>query len=387
MAGNDNDISGLPQEKESKKASEGIEEGVLLKAIPTTVDIHPLILLSAVDHFSRMNNKVNTNRRCVGLLLGMYLKDKKAGESRIPASAATKGKSTVLEDVMLDINNCFAVPFTEDPKDNAVWFFDTNYAEEMFRMYKKVLPKVRIVGWYSTGTEIQPNDLLIHLLLCERFCPNPVYCVINTDPTNKGLPVMAYMATEGREGRDVEFRNIVTSLGSYEAEEIGIEHLLRDLTDSTITTLSTKVQDRHLALLKLEALLGSVGDYLTDVADGSMPVQHDILATIQEVVDLLPLLNQMKTATGAIVAANDQALGTFIGSVSRCVMALYDVILNRRRLAQELKEKQAEEKAKQEKEKEAKEKPTQKDDADNKNDKKDEGTSSGVAANAKKESN
>ena len=57
--------------------------------------VHPLVLLSVVDHFNRMG-KVGHSKRAMGLLLGSW---------------SSKG--------VLDISNSFAVPFDEDEKDQA----------------------------------------------------------------------------------------------------------------------------------------------------------------------------------------------------------------------------------------------------------------------------
>lgn len=65
------------------------------------VIVHPLVLLSVVDHFNRMR-KVGHARRVVGVLLGSVT----SGEG---------GKGRVL-----DISNSFAVPFDEDDKDGDV---------------------------------------------------------------------------------------------------------------------------------------------------------------------------------------------------------------------------------------------------------------------------
>ena len=67
------------------------------------VVVHPLVLLSVVDHFNRMG-KVGNARRVVGLLLGSW---------------SSKG--------VLDISNSFAVPFDEDANDRDVWFLDHEY--------------------------------------------------------------------------------------------------------------------------------------------------------------------------------------------------------------------------------------------------------------------
>ncbi|EAN78821.1 19S proteasome non-atpase subunit 8 [Trypanosoma equiperdum] len=289
------------------------------------VEVHPLVLLSLVDHYARVNAKVSQKRRVAGLLLGRHLSH--------PGGIQ-----------VLDINNSFAVPFDEDPQNPDVWFLDTNYAEEMFLMFRRVHPKVRIVGWYSAGPScaVQPNDMLLHLLIADRFSLNPVYCIVNTDPNNKGVPVLAYTTVHGRDGaRSLEFRNIPTHLGAEEAEEIGIEHLLRDLTDSTITTLSAQVQERELSLDHLGRVLQSIEEYLNDVAEGTMPISEDVLSVLQEVISLQPHIYHLKTSTDMVRHANDQAIAMFIAAIGRCVCTLYDVIANRRRIAREIQEVRA----------------------------------------------
>ncbi|EPY27066.1 26S proteasome regulatory subunit N8 [Angomonas deanei] len=295
------------------------------------VEVHPLVLLSLVDHFARMNTSALQKKRVVGLLLGRY----KRGAEGQP---------------VLDINNSFAVPFDEDASNPEVWFFDTNYAEEMFLMYRRVLPQVKIVGWYSSGPTVKPSDMLLHLLVADRFCPNPVYCVVNTDANNRGVPVLAYTTTQGREGsRTLEFRNIPTHLGAEEAEEVGIEHLLRDLTDSTVSTLSTQIGERELSLQHLCQILQQIEEYLNDVAAGNMPVSEDVLEVLQELISLQPEMYVQKKSTDMIRFANDSAISTFLASIGRCICALHEVILNRRTLARELREIKAKREEAQEK--------------------------------------
>ena len=342
LAGDDADHS-----PEGESQQQGASSSHARAPLPTAVDVHPLVLLSVVDHFTRINAKSSVVKRVAGLLLGNVVGGEK-GEAR------------------LDISTCFAVPFDENRKEPAVWFLDVNYAEEMWLMYKKVLPRIKVVGWYSSGPDIAVNDVDIHLLVSERFCPNPIYCIVNADPSKKGAPVAAYTTTESR-GVNVaiEFRNVMTNLGTVEAEDIGIEHLLRDLTDSTISTLSTKIDDRHLALLQLEAMLGTVETYLNDVAADRLPVCVEILELLQELTNTAPVVHQLKTSSGMLIATNDAALATMLASMTRTVTALYDVIVNRRQLRRAAQEKhqKAEAEAKQKAEAEAKEKQAE---ADNK---------------------
>jgi 26S proteasome regulatory subunit N8 len=81
---------------------------------PTKVIIHPLVLLSVVDHFNR-NREHDREKRVVGALLGSTYKD-----------------GTVA------VFNAYAVPFDEDEKEPNVWFLDHNYHERMYDMHQKV---------------------------------------------------------------------------------------------------------------------------------------------------------------------------------------------------------------------------------------------------------
>ena len=115
----------------------------------TKVTVHPLVLLSVVDHFNRMS-KIGNQKRVVGVLLGSW---------------STKNE--------LDISNSFAVPFDEDEKDPTVWFLDHQYLEQMYAMFKKVNAKERILGWYHTGPKLHPNDIAINDLL-RKYCSQSV---------------------------------------------------------------------------------------------------------------------------------------------------------------------------------------------------------------------
>lgn len=42
------------------------------------------------------------------------------------------------KDGILQITNCYALPFEEDSKDENIWFLDHIYHENMYHMFKKV---------------------------------------------------------------------------------------------------------------------------------------------------------------------------------------------------------------------------------------------------------
>jgi len=272
------------------------------------VVVHPLVLLSVVDHFNRMG-KIGNQKRVVGLLLGSW---------------SSRG--------VLDIANSFAVPFDEDDKDKDVWFLDHEYLEQMYNMFRKVNAKERVVGWYHTGPKLHQNDILINDLI-RKYCPNSVLVIIDPKPTRIGLPTEAYKVVEEihDDGSPTEktFEHVATEIGAEEAEEVGVEHLLRDVKDTTVGTLSQRITGQLMGLKGLNQKLQDMRAYLEKVVSGELPMNHEITYQLQDIFNLLPDVTNPTFVRSLQVNTNDQMLVMYIASVIRSVIALHNLINNK----------------------------------------------------------
>jgi len=275
-------------------------------APPTSVVVHPLVLLSTVDHYNRVAK--DTRKRVVGVLLGETFKG------------------------TLDITNSFAVPFDEDDRIDGIWYLDHDFLEQMSTMFKKVSAKEKVVGWYSTGPRIKPADLEIHELF-RKFCPNPVYVVIDVKPRELGIPTEAYVALQEEKDDGTEtmytFHHVPSEIGAYEAEEIGVEHLLRDIKDTSVSTLAQQVTNRLNAMKGLHSRLGDMQTYLENVLCGKLPVNHQIVAHMQEMFNLLPNLAIEDMVKSFSVKTNDMMVIVYVASMIRSVIALHNLINNK----------------------------------------------------------
>eukprot|EP01034_Spumella_vulgaris_P000679 gene679-895_t len=105
------------------------------------------------------------------------------------------------------------------------------------------------MGFYSSGPKIKENDLKISTLFT-RFCHNePVFVIIDVRPGVVGIPTTAYQAVEEVEsGQNKEiqrvFKHISCTVEADEAEEVGVEHLLRDINDPSTSTLALEIQQK-----------------------------------------------------------------------------------------------------------------------------------------------
>lgn len=282
------------------------------KTLPTKVVIHPLVLLSTVDHYNRVAK--DTKKRVVGVLLGEIRKTK--------------------NDVIVDITNSFAVPFEEDETNPSIWFLDHNFLENMGGMFKKVNARENVVGWYSTGPRIRPADLDVNELF-RKYTPNPTLVIIDVSPKEEfEIPTKAYVAIEevkedATEAPTLAFHHIQSEIGALEAEEVGVEHLLRDVKDTSISTLATQLNGKILSLKSLISHLKEMHQYLENVTSGKLPPNNQILAQLQDIFNLAPNLNVEELAKSFSIKTNDMMLVIYLSSLIRSVVALHTLINNK----------------------------------------------------------
>lgn len=154
------------------------------------------------------------------------------------------------------------------------------------------------------------------------------------------------------------FVHTPSTIEAEEAEEIGVEHLLRDIRDVAIGTLSTRITAQLQSLQGLHLRLRDIGQYLQKVLDGELPVNHVILGNLQDVFNLLPNLSTPKRtpqmngtgptaqaenselARAMSVKTNDQLMTIYLSSLIRAITAFHDLIENKIRNRQSQEEKE-----------------------------------------------
>lgn len=281
--------------------------------LSTEVAVHPLVLLSVADHYNRVA-KDSIGKRVVGVLLGSRKRDK------------------------VDVTNSFAVPFEEDLQNPNVWFLDHNYLDSMFWMFKKVNSHEEMVGFYSTGPKIKENDLKINHLFRQhkQFCDfslEPIFVIIDVRPGLKGIPTTAYQAIEEveAEGKEIQrtFKHINCSIEAEEAEEVGVEHLLRDINDPSTSTLAIQIKQKINGLSVLMLRLQDIKSYLDNVLKGHLPINNQVIYNLQNIFNLLPNLNIDEIIKSMLIVTNDMHLIMYISSLIRSVLALHGLLMNK----------------------------------------------------------
>jgi 26S proteasome regulatory subunit N8 len=288
---------------------------------PEKVAVHPIVLLSVVDHYNR--SALGTNRRVVGALLGEYIDDK------------------------VDVTNCYALPFEEDPKDKKVWFVDHIYSENMLEMFQKINHKEKIVGWYSSGPKIRPHDIEINEVF-RKYCENPVFVIIDVKEDNEslGIPTESYTMREevDKDGQLIKtFFKLNTSIEASLPEEIGVEFMLRDINDTNREGNITKLaNDKVMSFKALIKRLNEIKNYLEKIINKKIPNNPQIIYNIQEIFNYLPNFETESVIKAMSIQTNNNYLVLYLSWITKTIVALHKLINNKIMLKEE--EKQPEKK-------------------------------------------
>jgi 26S proteasome regulatory subunit N8 len=215
-------------------------------------------------------------------------------------------------------------------------------------MFRKINSKERVVGFYSTGPQIRSNDLRIYSMI-QRFLPEgtvtpPIFCIIDVRPGHQSIPTTAYTVVEEMEsgsGKQAEvmksFAHVPSLIGATEPEEIGVEHLLRDINDPTISTVANLIHAKMSALITLKTKLEEMEEYATKLADGKIKKRnHEIVSNMQQILNLLPNLNVEELVKAIMVKTNDTHMVIYLSSLIRSVIALHDLVNNKIRYNEEM---------------------------------------------------
>lgn len=256
---------------------------------------------------------------------------------------------------VINVANSFAVPFEEDESSGAgknSWFLDHDYIESMMTMCKKIngedpIPRAtpdsmltfaltareKLIGWYHTGPRLRTSDQEINDLM-KQFIPRPVMVIVDPRSRDAGIPTDAYFAVEEikDDGTATQrtFTHAPSTIVAEESEEIGVEHLLRDIRDTTtVGSLSSRVSHQLQSLRGLSSRLNEIKEYLESVARGDLAINHQIIYNLQDIFNLLPDLDSGDTSKSFSVAQNDQLLVVYLSSLIRSVIALHGLVNNR----------------------------------------------------------
>jgi len=204
-------------------------------------------------------------------------------------------------------------------------------------MFKKVNWREKIVGWYHTGPKLHPNDVDIDEKI-KKLAANAVLVVIDPQHSDSKHPTEAYMAVsevhDDGTPTTTTFSHVPSETGSEEVEEVGVEHLLRDINKLHAGSVNDGITSQLNGLRGLRHQLETIINYLHEVERNEMPINHQVNYQLQEILQMLPDVTTSDMQTTLNMQMSDDLLAIFMASVIRAVLAQHHMISNKLSLAE-----------------------------------------------------
>ncbi|KAG6854341.1 hypothetical protein C0991_007846 [Blastosporella zonata] len=219
---------------------------------PTSVNVHPVALFTILDHYLRRGDNQD---RVIGTLLG------------------TRTETEI------EVKSSFAVLHSETSEQVAV---DMEYHRAMYELHHKVNPKEVIVGWYSTGSNLNTYSALIQNFYSQETGPNQaIHLAINTgveeDETAGVSAFVRHVIVHSPVGvfpkpENCVFVPVPVEIRFHDAERSGLDLLTKTATSPNATS-SQPVSDLEIleqSILSVQSMLDRVLTYVQKVLSGKV---------------------------------------------------------------------------------------------------------------------
>lgn len=246
--------------------------------------VHPLVLLSILDHHTR---RQNGEGRVIGTLLG-----RRDGEK-------------------VEVTNCFAVPHAERDEEVAI---GKDFNRQMLALHLRANRNETVVGWYATAfpTDGDGNEMddansrclantssLIHEFYtgeCEDAgMDSPVHLVVDTSLVTDTIGLKGYVSssiTLSGEPLANMFHEVRLTLKSSESERIVVDEMIRSMSVNAAPASEEKKQEPsnslQVSLEKLLAMLETASEYVGKVVAGELEADDVVGNQIADTLSSVP---------------------------------------------------------------------------------------------------
>ncbi|KAH3756324.1 Mov34/MPN/PAD-1 family protein [Pelomyxa schiedti] len=269
-----------------------------------SVSLHPLVLLTISDHFTRAS--LTGARRIVGAILGTQ-----------------KGRE-------VEVYNCFEL--IAAITDQNITSIDIDFLKKKLDQFKKVYDNYDFLGWYTTGSSPLPSDVEIHKQLLS-VNENPLLLMLDTAAaaatTTKDLPLFLYESEVHLVDKQPKmvFAPAQYRISTAEAERIGVDHVAHVSKSGTSgSQLTPHLRGMGGAIKMLNLRVKALLRYIDATIAGSVPVDHDVLRQISSLCHMLPTMDSLQFSTEFMEECNDAMLVTYLAVMTKVAHSMSEVV-------------------------------------------------------------
>merc|ERR1719199_1800314 len=152
---------------------------------------------------------------------------------------------------------------------------DQDYHKQMLGLKQKVSARESVVGWFSTGDEINATSAVIHAFYCTKesqFTPTavllgPIHLLVDTSLVQQAFGIKAFVNVRTTVAESLlQFHEIPLRVQTSAAEKSGISQLMQAKKKATIDS----IDGFNLGLKELLGLFRRIQEYVKAVQDGKV---------------------------------------------------------------------------------------------------------------------
>ncbi|KAK1310947.1 COP9 signalosome complex subunit 6a [Acorus calamus] len=282
-----------------------------------TFKLHPLVIVNISDHHTRIKAQSSSSSNGSSA----------STSSSSPAPRVFGCVIGVQRGRTVEIFNSFELLL--DPSTNTL---DRAFLVTKQELYKKVFPNFYILGWYSTGSDVQESDMQIHRALMD-INESPVYVLLNPaiNHATKDLPVTIYESElhviEGNPLLIFVKSNYI--IETVEAERISVDHVAHLKPSdggSAATQLAAHLTGIHSAIKMLNSRIRVVQQYLLAMQRGEIPYENSLLRQVSSLLRRLPAIESEKFQDDFLMEFNDTLLITYLAMFTNCSSTMNELV-------------------------------------------------------------
>ncbi|TYJ55320.1 hypothetical protein B9479_004043 [Cryptococcus floricola] len=283
-----------------------------------TVNIHPLAILNISDVWNRVQFTSSGSEppKLVGALLGTESNREVAIVNSFELTFTPTGGD---------------VEMSEGGAEKGAYTLDTEFLQTRESQFNDVFPSLKIVGWYSIGSEPTPDDIFLHKQFISSTSESPIFLLFNPHPAPEAqnLPLNIYESAEvavtggaeAVEGGDIKFVELAYGIETGEAERIAVDGVVKGGTaeeDSAVGHLTTQRNAIKMLFDRIEILQ----KYISGVVNKSAKPDHAILRQISSLVSTLPTMDAAEFQDELMTEYSDVQLSSYLSSLTNQLNAL-----------------------------------------------------------------
>ncbi|CAJ1440020.1 unnamed protein product [Effrenium voratum] len=231
---------------------------------PLSCRVHPVTVLKILDAYVRRPAGAT---RTIGTLLGW-----------------------ISEGNAVDITDSFPVPHKENDEGVSI---DQDYHKSMLELRQKVSPREVVVGWFSTGDEINAASSVIHAFYCKKeasqfnptaVLPGPLHFLIDATPGQQNFAIKTFVNVRTTVAENLlQFHEVPLRVQTSAAEKSSISQLMHARRANREAQASGNAKDMASldglqgGLKELLGLSRRIQQYVRAVQSGEMHIEEVII--------------------------------------------------------------------------------------------------------------